>query len=94
MSSIGINFCSRFYVFPKFDRLAIEIFFYALNLLRSVSINCNFNKLPTVRKFTIIIRAFIFVASPKMIIFPIKVNHYVRKPVREFGLSNETPKNC
>ena len=42
------------------------------------------------RKFTVLILAFIFVVSPiKIILFPNTVNQHVRKPVREFELSNE-----
>jgi len=55
-----------------------------------IRLKCSLNKLLVVRKFTVILLDFIFVASPiKIILFPNKVNQHVRKPVREFRLSNE-----
>ena len=55
--------------------------------VKCVRPNCNFNNLVVVRKFTVIILGFIFVVSPVKVV---SLYQCMRKPVREFELSNET----
>ena len=82
MNNIGIMFRKRGFLHPKFDRLSFQIVLYDLVPVKSVRLICNFNKLPIVRKFTIII------------FYPNILNPYVREPVSKSGLSNDIPVNC
>jgi hypothetical protein len=95
MSNIGIRFCKRWYIFPKFGRFHFQTLVNAFIPVTFVRLVFNFNKLLVVRKFAIIILASIFRVSPiNIILFPNMVSQYVRKPLREFGLPNETLGNC
>jgi hypothetical protein len=53
-------FPKRGYVPPEFGRLSFQILVYALTRVQSVGLNCNFNKLPVLGSFAIIILVFVF----------------------------------
>jgi Na+-transporting NADH:ubiquinone oxidoreductase subunit NqrB len=75
MNSVRIMFPNRGYVPPKFGGLSFQIIFYALIPVKSIGLNCNFNKLPVMRKLTVIILVLAFLVSPiKVTLFPNVIN--------------------
>jgi hypothetical protein len=52
--------------------------------------DCSLNRITVVGNFIIIFSCIFLVSPIKITNFPDIVNHCVRKPVREFGLSNES----
>ena len=83
MSNMGIMFCKRWYIFPKFGRFSFQILVSVFIPVKFVRLYFNFNKLLIVRKCAIIILAFIFCfVSPKnIIIFPNIVKSVCKKTI-------------